>query len=248
MRSFTREKVLEFYQRALRAPEHGARGGRATSPEAAAARLGRGALRRRLGPPVRWRPGAPAQEPAQPGRAPGRARTMRRRPTSTSRFPIPAADHEDTPALDVLAMIARPGRDSSRLALEVKRKRALVNEIHAYAYTPEDPGPVRRFDDRCRRETSSTRRSRPAAPGAGRSSPRRRSPDDELATVKALIEAEAVYQRETVQGLARKLGYYESALGRHRGRRRATTSASPRLTPARCGRRRAATSTSTARW
>lgn len=36
---------------------------------------------------------------------------------------------------------------------------------------------------------------------------------DELATVKALLESDAVYQRETVQGLARKLGYYEAAGG-----------------------------------
>ncbi|MFL5352063.1 insulinase family protein, partial [Archangium sp.] len=38
-------------------------------------------------------------------------------------------------------------------------------------------------------------------------------PADELATVKALIEAEAVYQRETVQGLARKMGHYQSTMG-----------------------------------
>ena len=30
---------------------------------------------------------------------------------------------------------------------------------------------------------------------------------EELATVQALIESEAVYQKETVQGVARKLGY-----------------------------------------
>src|SRR5262249_56593700 len=38
-------------------------------------------------------------------------------------------------------------------------------------------------------------------------------PPDEMATTQASIEAQAIYQRETVQGLARKLGFYESAAG-----------------------------------
>ena len=36
---------------------------------------------------------------------------------------------------------------------------------------------------------------------------------DELRTVQALVESDAVYQRETVQGLARKLGFYETSGG-----------------------------------
>ena len=35
----------------------------------------------------------------------------------------------------------------------------------------------------------------------------------ELDTLKALVESDAIYQRETVQGLARKLGFYETTLG-----------------------------------
>src|SRR5262249_1416835 len=37
--------------------------------------------------------------------------------------------------------------------------------------------------------------------------------EEELATIKALVESEAVYARETVQGLARMLGHYETMLG-----------------------------------
>src|SRR5262249_13893046 len=37
--------------------------------------------------------------------------------------------------------------------------------------------------------------------------------DGELNNIKALVESEAVSARETVQGLARKLGHYETALG-----------------------------------
>ena len=54
-------------------------------------------------------------------------------------FPCPAVDHEDVPALDVLAMVLGQG-DSSRLSVEVKRRRALCNDASTWAYTPKDPG------------------------------------------------------------------------------------------------------------
>ncbi len=58
-------------------------------------------------------------------------------------FAAPAVDHEDVPALDVLAMLAGQG-DNSRLQRAVKRERRLVNDISAYAYTPAGPRPLRR--------------------------------------------------------------------------------------------------------
>ncbi|QRN95707.1 insulinase family protein [Archangium violaceum] len=124
-------------------------------------------------------------------------------------FLIPQADHPDVPALDALAMLAGQG-DASRLVLEVKRKRSLVNDVHAYAYTPRDPG------------LFATSLTLPPAklPQALEETVRVLAamrtglvPADELATVKALIEAESVYQRETVQGLARKMGHYQSSMG-----------------------------------
>ncbi|MFZ5467805.1 MAG: M16 family metallopeptidase [Myxococcota bacterium] len=124
-------------------------------------------------------------------------------------FPIPAVEHEDTPALDLLAMIAGQG-EASRLVMEVKRKRALVNEVHTYAYTPKDPGllglsmtlPASTLASALE-ESARVLAELKAAPVTS----------GELSTVKALVESEAVYQRETVQGLARKLGYYEAAGG-----------------------------------
>ncbi|MET0403160.1 MAG: pitrilysin family protein, partial [Cystobacter sp.] len=124
-------------------------------------------------------------------------------------FPIPQADHPDVPALDALAMIVGQG-ESSRLVREVKRKRGLVNDIHAYAYTPRDPGlfaasltlppgsVARAFEETVRGLATVRTELVPA---------------DELATVQSLIESEAIYQRETVQGLARKLGHYQSSMG-----------------------------------
>jgi zinc protease len=124
-------------------------------------------------------------------------------------FGIPQADHPDTPALDVLAMIAGQG-DASRLVREVKRRHNLVNDVHSYAYTPRDPGmfsasltlppaqAARALEETAR--VLATLRAKPVDA-------------DELATAKALVEAEAVYQRETVQGIARKMGSYQSGMG-----------------------------------
>jgi zinc protease len=124
-------------------------------------------------------------------------------------FAAPAVDHEDSPALDVLAMLAGQG-DTSRLFRAVKRERRLVNEISAYSYTPRDPGLFGvgfsspggdiRQALRATTEVLAGLVAEPCTPA-------------ELATLKALVESEATYQRETVQGLARKLGFYETTLG-----------------------------------
>jgi len=124
-------------------------------------------------------------------------------------FQIPGVAHPDTPALDVLAMLVGQG-DSSRLSLEVKRKRGLVQSASTWAYTPKDngllaasivaaPGQLTEAFD----ETLKVLMTMTAI----------EVEPEELDTVKALIEAEAIYQRETVQGVARKLGYYEAAVG-----------------------------------
>jgi zinc protease len=124
-------------------------------------------------------------------------------------FAIPAGNHEDVPALDVLAMLAGQG-ETSRLFRQVKRALRLVNEISAYAYTPLDPGlfgvgmtlpgPQARA---ALTEAARTLAQLTEAPPS----------EEELETLKALVESEAVYQRETVQGVARKLGQYETTFG-----------------------------------
>jgi zinc protease len=124
-------------------------------------------------------------------------------------FPIPQADHPDVPALDALAMLAGQG-EASRLVLEVKRKRGLVNDVHAYAYTPRDPGLFATSLTLPPAKLSQALEETVRVLATMRTS---LVPADELATVKALIEAESVYQRETVQGLARKMGHYQSSMG-----------------------------------
>lgn len=124
-------------------------------------------------------------------------------------FPIPSVSSPDTAALDVLAMLLGQG-DASRLSLEVRRKRDLAKDVHAWAWTPKDPG---LFGVSLVSQPSTTRAALEASVRVLASMVEAAVEDKEVATVIGLIEAEAVYQRETVQGLARKLGYYEAVGG-----------------------------------
>jgi zinc protease len=124
-------------------------------------------------------------------------------------FRIPDVSHPDTPALDVLAMLAGQG-EASRLVNEVKRRRGLVNDIGAYAYTPKDPG---LWMVSMTAPASQAEAAVEASASALMQLCAEPAPLDELETVKRIFESETVYQRETVQGLARKLGFYEAAAG-----------------------------------
>lgn len=124
-------------------------------------------------------------------------------------FQIPGVDHADTAALDVLAMLVGQG-EASRLSLEVKRKRGLVKDVNTWAWTPKEPG-LFAASLVCAPETLAEAFDATARVLATMTA--EEADPDEVETVKALIEAEAVYQRETVQGLARKLGYYEAVAG-----------------------------------
>lgn len=124
-------------------------------------------------------------------------------------FPIPGVDGPDTAALDVLAMLLGQG-DSSRLSLEVKRKRELAKDVNAWAWTPKEPG---LFGVSLVTAPGAARGALEETVRVLRSTAEAAVDEKEVATIIALIEAEAVYQRETVQGLARKLGYYEAVAG-----------------------------------
>ncbi len=115
----------------------------------------------------------------------------------------------DTPALDVLSILLGAG-ESSRLYRKVKREAQLVNDCYAYAYTPQDPGlfvvgaqihgsEVERAFAALLKEVLKLRIELPDA--------------KEVEKAKTIILSEAVYQKETVQGVARKLGYFAMVAG-----------------------------------
>jgi zinc protease len=124
-------------------------------------------------------------------------------------FHIPGIHHEDTGALDVASIILGQG-DSSRLTVGVKRQRQVVTDAYAYSYTPRDPGLM------VAGATLPQDRIEPALDALAEEVFRfRHDPitPEELKKAQAIIESDAIYQKETVQGQARKLGFFETVAG-----------------------------------
>jgi zinc protease len=124
-------------------------------------------------------------------------------------FHVPGIRHEDAPALDLAATLLGQG-ESSRLHRRVLRELQLVTDVSAYAYTPHDEGlmtvgatvyPDRLAEavDALLEETYRLGFDEVA--------------DEEIHKAFVLLESNTVLQRETVQGQARKLGYYAYAMG-----------------------------------
>jgi zinc protease len=124
-------------------------------------------------------------------------------------FHIPSIRDNDTYALDLLAACLGQG-ESSRLQQELRFKQGLVSSIYAYDFTPKDPGlfviagafqpkAVEQGIKGIARELSRIKE-------AGVT-------EEELRKAKVMVEAEFTYDRETVEGEAGKLGYFEMIRG-----------------------------------
>ena len=124
-------------------------------------------------------------------------------------FPIPSATHEDTPGLDLLSHILGRG-EASRLVQRIKLEKGLVNSISASSFTPRDPGlfiigatlpaeNVEKTSEAILKEVSRLGKEGVTA--------------EELHRIKVNIESDLIYDRQTVQGEARKIGYYEIIAG-----------------------------------
>jgi zinc protease len=124
-------------------------------------------------------------------------------------WPSPPMVHDDVAALDALSIVLGHG-EASRLHRALKRDRLLCTEVQASCYTPVDPGltivgltlqPATAIEA-VREALLQTYRVRSEEVSA-----------EELSIACRLLESDAVYQRETVQGQARKLGFYQSSAG-----------------------------------
>jgi zinc protease len=124
-------------------------------------------------------------------------------------FHIPRVQNKETFALDLLAAILGQG-ESSRLQQELRFKRGVVSSIYAYAFTPKDPGLFvigGTFQPGAIQggiEGIISELSRIKDKGVD---------EEELSKAKAMLEADFTYDRETVQGEAGKLGYFEVVMG-----------------------------------
>ncbi len=124
-------------------------------------------------------------------------------------YPITAFSDPDTPYLDLLSMVLGSG-DSSRLYRNVKDRLDYVYTISTSAYTPLDPGlffvdatvETERIEDAIGSISSELQRMRAFGPS-----------EVELERARVNLLANQVYEKETMQGQARKIGYYESLGG-----------------------------------
>jgi len=126
-------------------------------------------------------------------------------------YHIPGLDHADIPALDILSHILGEG-ESSRLEIKVKERQGLVNSIYSYVYSPVDPGLFAvgyTLPDKNITKASLNILEEIDALQA------KKIDHDELARAKINIKSDAIYEKETVEGLARKYGYFETVLGRY---------------------------------
>ncbi len=124
-------------------------------------------------------------------------------------FPASSAKDQDAPALDALSYILGRG-EASRLVQEVKLEKGLVNTISTSSYTPKDPGlfivdatlPAENVEKAIEAILEGVNRLR-----------REGVTPEELHRVKVNIESDLVYGRQTVQGMAGKIGFYEVIAG-----------------------------------
>ena len=121
-------------------------------------------------------------------------------------FPIPDLTHPDLPVLDTLSHLMGEGL-SSRLEQRIKEKRGLVDSVYTYAYTPRNPGvfvigfttrekKIQRAAEEILKEIFHLDQDRIA--------------HDELSRARINIKSDPWYERDTVEGLARKYGYFET--------------------------------------
>jgi zinc protease len=124
-------------------------------------------------------------------------------------FPISSAKDGDTPALDALSHILGGG-EPSRLVQKVKLEKGLVNTISASSYTPKDSGlfiigatlPAENVEKAIEAILEEVNRLKTEGVTT-----------EELHRVKVNIESDLIYGRQTVQGIAGKLGFYEVIAG-----------------------------------
>lgn len=124
-------------------------------------------------------------------------------------FHIPDARHEDSAVLDVISNILGGG-ESSRLYRRIKEENGLVTNVYAYSFTPKHPGLFGVGG------TVEPEKSKEALSEIIKETYRLKYEPvslEELSRAKINIESNSIYAKETMQGQAQKLGYFEVEAG-----------------------------------
>jgi len=206
--SFTREQLLDFYGRWYAPPNLLVV---AVGDFEAAALLAQ--LAQVFPGPVRG--GARRQRPVEPEPRALRSRILLRpfeRACLELSWPSVPLGHPDAAPLDLLAFVLGEG-DSSRLVRRIQEESALADRIDASSWTPLDPGlfgitadadpaQLPQLLEATLREAEILRRE-PVSPA-------------ELDKARANFLASESWERESVAGMARKLGSFHVLTGDHR--------------------------------
>ena len=120
-------------------------------------------------------------------------------------FPAPSIKEEDAPLVDLLSVILGEG-EASRLYLNVKRKKQLVNSVYTYAFTPIGPGMFlisgttspEKFKEALKEIFKEIEIIKNIPPSK-----------EELERAKIQILSDFIYSQQTSEGLARTLGSFQ---------------------------------------
>jgi len=123
--------------------------------------------------------------------------------------PITSATDDETPALDALAHILGGG-EASRLVQRVKLEKGLVHSISSSSFTPRDRGA---FFIEATLPPENVEKAIEEILVTLDFLSREGVTAEELYRVKVNVESDLVYNRQTVQGQARKRGFYETITG-----------------------------------
>jgi len=210
--SFDRKRVRGFYERWYHPQNLVVVAVGAFDPEHVLERVRQAFVGARTGAAVRQRRPEPPQRRL-------RSRILARpfeRSYVEIAYPGVALSHLDAPYLDLLAYLLGNG-DSSRLVRRVRERDGLVERIDAYSYTPLDRGiasidfgsdatRVEAAIEACVREVEALRET-PV-------------PDEELAKARINFLSNEHFERESVSGLAAKLGGFHVTAGHYEVERR----------------------------
>lgn len=207
VKSFTRERILDFYHRWYQ-PQNMCLVVAGDVDADAVVRKAEALFESRLNEKDFVHPSRP-EEPMPAGLRVKFAHQAIQESHLSLAWPGTSLHDDDTPAIDLLSVILGSG-ESARLQRRLRRELGLVNDSYAYAYTPQDRGLFvagaqvhgEKVAEAMEALATEVFRATHTPPSAA-----------ELEKAKTIILAESVYQRETVQGLARKLGYFEVVAG-----------------------------------
>ena len=124
-------------------------------------------------------------------------------------LPIPAFRHDDTPSLDLLSQILGGG-PSSRLEQALREKKRLVTHISASAYTPRHPGLL--IAGAVLKDGTADKALRAIWEEVERLHHDPVRPT-ELARARENVRSGRIYEKQTVDRLSRKLGFFEGIAG-----------------------------------